>query len=74
MQKKKKTSWGGKREGAGRKAKGDLARTKHFSFGVSEQAVRRANELRALTKQDDMTFVDMLEKWIEDLAKDYGVE
>ena len=71
---RKKDGRGGKREGAGRKTKGDTARTKHFSFGVSEITVQRSQKLRELTKNDDMPFVDMLESWIEQLAKDYGIE
>ena len=73
----KKNTHGGRREGAGRKKGVQIKanpRTHHFSFGVSEQAIRRANELRKLTKHDDVPFVEMLELWIEDLAKEYGIE
>jgi len=72
-----KAGWGGKREGAGRKKGVQIKahpRKFHFSFGVSEQSVRRANELRELTKHDTMPFVDMLESWIEDMAKEYGID
>lgn len=68
---------GGAREGAGRKRGVQIKehpRNKHFSFGVSEITVQRSNKLRELTKQDEMPFVDMLEKWVEELAQEYGIE
>ena len=64
---------GGAREGAGRKPM-ENARNQHFSFRVSERAVRQANALRELTKRDDKTFVDMLEDWIAEQAENYGIE
>lgn len=71
--KKKKENRGGARPGAGRKPIAN-ARTKHFSFRVSERAVNLSNQLREAMKGDDMGFVDLLERWIDDLAKDYGIE
>ena len=43
-------------------------------FRVSEITSRRIKQLRELTKHDTMPFVDMLEKWVEEMASDYGVE
>ena len=75
--KKKKDNRGGKREGAGRK-KGfklkDNPRVKMLPFRVTEDTYRRTKELREQTKQDEMTFVDMLESWVADMAQEYGIE
>ena len=79
-EKKKKTTRGGKREGAGRK-KGvkighikDNPRNTMLPFRVSEATAMRIKELRELTKQDEKPFVQMLEAWVEEYAKDYGLE
>lgn len=75
--KPKKSNRGGRREGAGRK-KGtrikENPRNTMLPFRVSEITATRIKQLRELTKEDTMPFVDMLEKWVEDMAKDYGVE
>lgn len=70
---------GGKREGAGRKpgATGpykENPKTKMLPFRVSEKTAERIKTLRELTKQDTKPFVDMLEDWVEQLSKDYGLE
>lgn len=74
---KPKGTHGGRREGAGRK-KGvrikDNPKNTMLTFRVSEATARRTKQLRELTKQDTMPFVDMLESWVEELAKDYGIE
>lgn len=77
---KKPEGRGGKREGAGRKPGVKVGPYKEnpknamLPFRVSEATARRTKELRALTKEDAMPFVDMLEKWVEELARDYGIE
>ena len=70
---KKKSGRGGKRAGAGRKKTANPRNTM-LPFRVTEATMRRINSLRELTKQDTMPFVAMFEAWVEDMAKDYGVE
>ena len=71
---------GGKREGAGRKPGVKVGpykenpKNKMLSFRVSEATSRRIKALREMTKGDSMPFVDMLEEWVKDMAKDYGIE
>lgn len=71
---------GGAREGAGRKpgvkvgAYKENPKNTMLPFRVSALTAGRIKALRELTKNDDMPFVDMLESWIEQLAKDYGIE
>ena len=74
---KKKSAWGGRREGAGRPAgtkMKDNPRNKMLPFRVSETTAQRIKRLRELTKDDETTFVDMLDSWVAGLAKDYGIE
>lgn len=79
-EKPKKPTRGGKRVGAGRKpgvkvgAYKENPKNTMLPFRVSEKTARRIKQLRELTKEDTMPFVDMLENWVEDMAKDYGVE
>ena len=68
---------GGKREGAGRpKGTGTKQnpRVKMLPFRVSEITAIRIKQLRELTKDDEKTFVDMLEDWVAGYAQDYGIE
>jgi len=74
MEKKKKGTWGGKREGAGRKPMGEEAHTSPVFFSVRPGILRKVQGLREATKQDDMPFNRMFEKWVEDLAQEYGIE
>lgn len=74
MEKKKKGTWGGKREGAGRKPMGEEAHTAPVFFRVKPGIHRKVLALREATKQDDMPFNRMFEQWVEDMAKDYGIE
>lgn len=74
MEKKEKGSWGGRRAGAGRKPLGEDATKVHISFRVRPTTLRRVRALREATKQDDMPFNRMFEKWVEDLAQKYGIE
>ena len=75
----RKENRGGKREGAGRK-KGTCtiyegeALTSQLTLRVRAITSERIKQLRELTKGDTMPFNRMLESWVEDLAKDYGIE
>lgn len=79
-EKKKTTTRGGKRQGAGRKAGVKVGPYKEnpkntmLPFRVSEVTAHRIKALRELTKDDTMPFVDMLEEWVRELAEDYGIE
>ena len=76
---KKVENRGGKREGAGRK-KGTL--TTYPNEPLDGQVVmrirsitqERIRQLREATKGDTMPFNRMFEQWVEDYAKDYGIE
>ena len=79
---KKVEKRGGKREGAGRKKgvgvgpyKGGTALlSANDTFRVSEDTHRRIKLLREMTKDDSMPFNRMFEKWVEEYAKDYGID
>lgn len=72
---KNESGWGGKREGAGRKARGAAAPlVAQDVFRVTADTHRRITELRQATKDDDIPFNRMFELWVEGLAKDYGIE
>ena len=75
----KKENRGGKREGAGRKkgfsvAYPDEQLTSQVTLRVRDITHKRVKQLRELTKNDAMNFNRMFEKWVEDYAKDYGIE
>ena len=72
--KKKPDGRGGKREGAGRPKTKENPKDTMLSFRVSAITARRMKELRALTKDDTIPFVDMLEMWVKEMADDYGIE
>ena len=74
MEDNKTKGWGGHRPGAGRKPWKENPKTKMLPFRVSEVTARRIKELREMTKEDTMPFVDMLEEWVAEIAKDYGIE
>jgi len=70
---------GGARVGAGRKVgwRGQYKENPKIAmlpFRVSEITARRIKLLREMTKDDEMSFVDMLERWVEEYARDYGIE
>ena len=69
-----KKGWGGKREGAGRKARGNHPKDTMLPFRVSAITASRIKQLRELTQQDTMPFVDMFEAWVEELAEVYGID
>ena len=70
---------GGKREGAGRKGGYSIA---YPDEQLSAQVVirvrtithQRIKQLREATRQDELPFNRMFEKWVEDYAKEYGIE
>ena len=68
-------NWGGKREGAGRKAPGAKGPLTHTTaIRVTEESDRRIRALREATKNDDLPFNRMFEKWVKELAEAYGIE
>lgn len=82
-EKKKQSGRGGKRPGAGRKKgvkigpigpRKDNPKNTMLPFRVSAITAQRIKQLRELTKEDEMPFVDMLEKWVEEYAQSYGIE
>ena len=77
MARKKKEGRGGHREGAGRPVGSgtkENPRNTMLTFRVSEATSRRIKELREVTKDDEMPFVETLEQWVKDYASDYGIE
>ena len=73
--KRKNERRGGAREGAGRKtAYGGELLSATATFVVREITKQRINQLRELTKHDDMPFNRLFEAWVEELAKNYGLE
>lgn len=73
----KKERRGGRREGAGRK-KGfrlkENPRNDSVSFAVSEKTLNQIRSLRELTKDDELNFNSMFILWVEEVAKDYGLD
>ena len=75
MRKKKKETRGGARPGAGRKPmETEKKLSVHISFRASLATDRRIRALREATKNDDLPFNRMFEKWVEELAEAYGIE
>lgn len=73
--KKEKDPRGGAREGAGRKRLDPTGvRLDHATFSISAETARRIKALREATKNDDLPFNRMFEKWVEELAEAYGIE
>lgn len=71
---KKKDGRGGIRPGAGRPKTKENPRVKMLTFRVPEATSRRIALLREATKDDEVPFLDMLDRWVEDYAKDYGID
>jgi len=77
MEREKKGGWGGRRDGAGRpigSSTKENPRNTMLTFRVSEATARRIKELREVTRDDEMPFVETLEQWVKDYASDYGIE
>lgn len=74
---KKKSNRGGARPGAGRKPGFRLKenpKNTMLPFRVSAITAQRIKQLREITKGDEKPFVDMLEEWVSEYAKEYGIE
>lgn len=70
---------GGKREGAGRKAGYSIAYpdeqlTAQVVIRTRAITHERIKQLREVTKQDELPFNRMFEKWVEEYAQSYGIE
>lgn len=73
----KKGGWGGRRDGAGRKPGTRMVenpKNENVTFRVSERTLGQIRQLRELTKEDEMNFNAMFSLWVEDMAKDYGID
>ncbi len=73
----KKDGRGGRRPGSGRKPGTRLKenpRNTMLTFRVSEATARRIKALREATSGDETPFVDILEQWVKDYARDYGID
>ena len=74
---KKVENRGGARPGAGRKPGFRLKenpKNTMLPFRVSAITAQRIKQLRDITKEDEKPFVDMLEEWVAEYAKEYGIE
>lgn len=77
---KKKDGRGGRREGAGRKPGVKIGpikenpRNRSTAFSVSEKTLKQIWQLRELTRDDEVDFNKMFILWVEQTAKDYGIE
>ena len=71
---KKKDPRGGRREGAGRKPWVEEPRNRTATFCVSEKTLGQIRQLRELTREDETTFNQLFSQWVDDMAKDYGLE
>lgn len=76
---KKKSNRGGARPGAGRKpgfskAYAGEQLTGQVVIRIREITQTRIKQLREATKDDAMPFNRMFEAWVEDMAKEYGIE
>jgi len=72
--KKKIEMRGGRREGAGRKPWVEEPRKENVTFRVSERTLGQIRQLRELTREDETTFNQLFSQWVDDVAKDYGLE
>ncbi len=72
--KKKTDGRGGRRPGAGRPKTKENPKDTMLTFRVSAVTARRIKELREATKDDEVPFVDILERWVKDYASDYGID
>lgn len=67
--------WGGKREGAGKKAKGATGPLDaQVVMRITADTYRRIKALRDATADDDVPFNRMFELWVQELATEYGIE
>lgn len=71
---KKKDPRGGAREGAGRKPWVEDPRNKMISFSVNTKTQGQIRALREATREDEHTFNDLFVQWVDEMAKDYGLD
>lgn len=76
---KKVEKRGGKREGAGRKKGQGMTYEGEYLSAQVVMRIRpitheRIKQLREATKDDTMPFNRMFEQWVEEYAKDYGID
>ena len=74
--KKKKEMRGGRREGAGRKpgATMENPRNENVTFRVSKKTLAQIRALREATRDDETTFNEMFTQWVDEMARDYGLD
>ena len=71
---KKKDPRGGAREGAGRKPWVENPRNENVPFRVSAVTLGQIRALREATREDEQTFNDLFVQWVDEMAKDYGLD
>lgn len=71
---RKKDPRGGYREGAGRKPWVEDPKNKNATFCVNTKTLGQIRALREATKEDEVTFNEMFTQWVDEMAKDYGIE
>ena len=74
MSYEKKGGWGGRRDGAGRKPSVEEPRNLCATFCVSGRTLDKIRQLRELTRDDEMNFNTMFVLWVDEMARDYGIE
>ena len=71
---KKKDPRGGRREGAGRKPWVDDPKVENITFRVSKKTLGQIRALREATRDDETTFNEMFTEWVDEMARDYGLD
>ena len=72
--KKRQENRGGRREGAGRKPWVEEPRNRNVTFCVSERTLGQIRQLREVTREDETNFNAMFSRWVDEMARDYGLE
>lgn len=71
---KKKDPRGGAREGAGRKPWVEDPRNINVTFRVNTKTLGQIRALREATRDDETTFNEMFTRWVDEMARDYGLD
>lgn len=73
---KKKDPRGGRREGSGRKPwpESENPRNENATFRVSAKTLGQIRALRDATREDETTFNELFVQWVDEMAKDYGLD
>ena len=74
VRRKKKDLRGGAREGAGRKPWVEEPRNENVTFRVSARTLGQIRALREATRDDETTFNQLFCQWVDEMAKDYGLD